>query len=84
MAVSGTRLDHQALMFLRDLRYALRSLARSPGLTAALLATVAVGIGTHAAVGGFVNGLLSHGLAIPTRNGSPPCMHATPRAGTNR
>ena len=52
-------------MFLRDLRYALRSLARSPGLTAALLATVAVGIGTHAAVGGFINGLLSHGLAIP-------------------
>jgi predicted permease len=52
-------------MFLRDLRYALRSLGRSPGLTAALLATVAVGIGTHAAVSGFVNGLLAHGLAIP-------------------
>ncbi|HXT32482.1 MAG TPA: ABC transporter permease [Vicinamibacterales bacterium] len=52
-------------MLLRDLRYALRSLGRSPGLTAALVATVAVGIGTHAAVGGFINGLLAHGLAVP-------------------
>lgn len=45
------------MMFLRDLRYAARSLSRSPGLTAALLMTVAVGIGTHAAIGGFVGGL---------------------------
>jgi putative ABC transport system permease protein len=53
------------MSFLRDLRYALRSLGRSRGLTAALLATVAVGIGTHATVGGFINGLLAHNLAIP-------------------
>ena len=34
--------------FLRDLRYACRSLGRTPALTAALIITVAVGIGTHA------------------------------------
>ena len=51
--------------FLRDLRYALRSLGRTPALTAALLATVAVGIGAHATVTGFVNGLLTRNLALP-------------------
>src|SRR5262249_7063561 len=49
--------------FLRDLRYSIRSLSRSPALTAALLTTVAVGIGAHATVAGFVNGLLTRNLS---------------------
>ena len=51
--------------FLRDLRYSAWSLSRSPALTVGLLATVAIGTGTHAAVGGFINGLLSRTLAVP-------------------
>ncbi len=42
-----------------DLRYSVRSLARTPLLTAALLTTVAVGAGTHAAVGSFLNGVFA-------------------------
>ncbi|HTM27448.1 MAG TPA: ABC transporter permease [Vicinamibacterales bacterium] len=45
--------------FFRDLRFSVRSLGRTPGLTAMLIATVAVGIGTHAALSGFTNGLLA-------------------------
>lgn len=44
---------------LNDLRFSVRSLARTPVLTAALLATVAVGTGAHATVSAFVNGLLA-------------------------
>ena len=51
--------------FVRGLGYACRSLSRSPALTAALLATIAVGTGTHAALTGFVNGLLTGTVAIP-------------------
>src|SRR3954470_15753402 len=53
------------MSFIRGFRYALRGLSRSPGLTAALLATIAVGTGTHAALTGFVNGLLTRSVAIP-------------------
>ena len=45
------------LTFLRDLRYSARSLGRTPGLTSALLFTVALGVGSYAAVAGFTNGL---------------------------
>ena len=46
-------------MLLHDLRYSTRSLARTPILTAALLATVAVGAGTHATVSAFLNGVFA-------------------------
>jgi len=46
-------------MLLHDLRYSARSLARTPVLTAALLATVAVGAGTHATVSAFLNGVFA-------------------------
>jgi hypothetical protein len=44
---------------LNDLRFSVRSLTRTPVLTAALLATVAVGTGAHATVSAFLNGLLA-------------------------
>jgi putative ABC transport system permease protein len=47
------------IAFLRDVRHSLRSLSRTPGLSAMLIATVAAGIGTHAALSGFANGLLA-------------------------
>lgn len=42
---------------IRDLRYSARSLSRSPALTAALLLTVALGVGSYATLAGFSNGL---------------------------
>ncbi|HEY7476248.1 MAG TPA: ABC transporter permease, partial [Vicinamibacterales bacterium] len=43
---------------IRDIRYALRSFSRSPGLTAVLLVTLAVGTGANATVFSFVDALL--------------------------
>src|SRR4051812_966585 len=51
-------------MIWTDLRYSARSLARSPILTVTLLLTIAVGIGSNAAIAGFVRGLVIHDLSI--------------------
>jgi predicted permease len=48
-----------------DLRYSVRSLARTPGLTLTLLLTIALGIGGNAAVAGFVRGLVARSLPVP-------------------
>jgi len=53
------------MSFLWELRYAVRSLTRTPGLAAALIATVAVGIGTHATMTGFTQGLTPTNSDIP-------------------
>ncbi len=44
---------------LQGLRYSARSFARTPGVTVALLLTIALGIGANAAVYGFVRGLIA-------------------------
>jgi putative ABC transport system permease protein len=49
---------------LSDLRYSVRSLARSPGFTLTLVLSIAVGIGSNAVVFGFVTGLVSRNLPI--------------------
>src|SRR5579863_2960265 len=46
------------VMFLRDLRSAFRSLARAKGLTAAVIVTLALGIGANAAMFSLVRGIL--------------------------
>ena len=54
----------------RDVRYALRSFSRSPGLTAVLLITLAVGTGANATVFSFVDALLfrpAEGVVAPAR-----------------
>src|SRR3954447_13549041 len=51
-------------MIWTDLRYSARSLARSPILTITLLLTIALGIGSNAAIAGFVRGLVIHDLSI--------------------
>ena len=48
-----------------QLRYAAQSLARTPGLTFTLLLTIALGIGSNAAVAGFVRGLVNRDLPVP-------------------
>ncbi|MGH9410914.1 MAG: ABC transporter permease, partial [Vicinamibacterales bacterium] len=55
--------------FLRDLRYAARSFARSPISTAALILTIAVGVGAYAGVTGFTNGLLTSTIGVPDSRG---------------
>src|SRR5215510_6264743 len=55
---------HERLLFLKDLRYSARTLARSPGVAFALVLTIALGIGSNAAVHGFVRGLMSRDLPL--------------------
>ena len=49
---------------LADVRYSLRSLARTPVWTAALMLTIALGVGSSASVQGFARGVLTTDLPI--------------------
>ncbi len=52
-------------MMWTDLKYSARTLTRSPALSVTLLLTIALGIGSNAAVVGFVRGLVTRDLPIP-------------------
>jgi len=52
-------------MIWTDLKYSARTLTRSPALSVTLLLTIALGIGSNAAVVGFVRGLVTRDLPIP-------------------
>ena len=47
-----------AMTFLRDIKFAVRSLARTKGLTATVIVTLALGIGANAAIFTLVRGVL--------------------------
>jgi predicted permease len=52
-------------MLWRNVRFGLRSLRRTPGVAAAVIATLAIGIGSNAAIFSVVNGVLLKPLPYP-------------------
>jgi predicted permease len=52
---------------LADLRYSIRSLARTPALAVMLVVTIALGVGANAVILSFINGLVASPLPIADR-----------------
>jgi putative ABC transport system permease protein len=63
----------------RDLRFALRSLAKVPGFTAIAVLVIAVGIGTNTAVFSVVNTVLLKPLTYPEPDALMQLMNTSPQ-----
>jgi predicted permease len=71
----GTRLLENVL---RDVRYGIRSLARTPGFTAVAILSLAVGIGANTAIFSVVNGVLLKPLPFPDAERLIAVSHSAP------
>ena len=76
----GTLMDR---LFL-DLRYALRSIAKQPTTTAAIVLTLGLAIGANAAVFGVVNAMLLHPFVVPDVDRIVMPMTTSPRFQEHR
>lgn len=68
-------------IFLRDLRYAVRSLVRAPGFTLAAVLTLALGIGATTAIFSVVYSVLIKPLPFPNASELVRIRHSAPGLG---
>ncbi|MGD2114364.1 MAG: ABC transporter permease [Acidobacteriota bacterium] len=68
----------------QDLRHALRTLARSPGFTAVVLLTLALGIGANSAIFSVVDGVLLRPLPYERPEELVRVFHRSPERGVER
>src|SRR5215510_6642751 len=66
-----------------DFRYALRGMKRRPGFTAAVVVTLALGIGANTAIFSIVNGVLIKPLPYPNADGLISIRHSAPSLQLN-
>jgi predicted permease len=69
------------MSFIRDLRFAVYSLARTPGLAGAVILTLALGIGANAAIFTLVRGVLLRPLANRDEDRLIYIRHSAPGIG---
>jgi predicted permease len=71
-------------MFLQDLRYAVRTLARSPGFAAVAIACLSLGIGVNATIFSVVDGIILNPHPFPDADRLSPIHSTSARLGVTR